>query len=163
MGENRSMYQKPVKKTDMASMFPLISPIISQGRTVKIKVTGYSMYPLVSSRRDSVLLGKCDRLKNGDVPLFRRPDGHFVLHRIVGKKDGAYVLMGDYETKKEYPVYPEQIVAVAKGFYRKDRYWPCNGFRFRLYSLVWRHTVWMRPLLLKVIAFIADLKPKRKV
>ena len=51
-------YKKPVKQTDMAALFPLIAPIIEQGGAVKIKVTGYSMYPLVSSRRDSVLLAR---------------------------------------------------------------------------------------------------------
>ena len=160
--QNERGYQKPVKKTDMASLYPFIAPIISQGGTVKIKVTGYSMYPLVSSRRDSVLLGKCGKLKIGDVPLFQREDGSFVLHRIVGKKNGAYVLMGDYETKKEYPVYPDRIVAVAKGFYRKDSFWSCESFRYKLYSAFWRRTVFIRPFMLKCLAILADVKSKRK-
>lgn len=144
----------------MEHLYPLIAPIIRQGGTVKMKVTGYSMYPLVSSRRDSVLLGKCGKLKIGDVPLFQRKDGSFVLHRIVGAKDGAYMLMGDYETKREYPVYPHQIVAVAKGFYRKDRFWPCDGFRYKLYSTFWRKTACIRPFLLRCIAAFVRYKTK---
>ena len=152
MALNQNGYEKPVKKTDMASLYPLIAPIINQGGAVKIKVTGYSMYPLVSSRRDSVLLGKCGKLKIGDVPLFQRPDGSFILHRIVGKKNGAFYVMGDYETKKEYPVYPSQIVAVAKGFYRKNKFWSCDSFSYKLYSAFWRKTVSIRPFLLKRLA-----------
>lgn len=152
MTTNTGNYKKPVKKTDMKTLYPLIEPIIKQGGTVKIKVTGYSMYPLVSSRRDSVLLGKCVKPKIGDVPLFRRKDGSYILHRIVGKKNGAFYTMGDYETQREYPVYPEQIVAVAKGFYRKDRFWSCDSFTYKLYSALWRKTVFVRPFLLKRLA-----------
>lgn len=152
MALNQNDYERPIKQTDMASLYPLIAPIINEGGTVKIKVTGYSMYPLVSSRRDSVLLGKCGKLKIGDVPLFRRSDGSFILHRIVGKKNGAFYVMGDYETNKEYPVYPSQIVAVAKGFYRKDKFWDCNSFPYKLYSIIWRKTVFLRPFVLQCLA-----------
>ena len=90
MDEQKRTYKTPVKKTDMASLYALIAPVIKQNGTVKIKVAGFSMYPLLASRRDSVLLGKAHKMKVGDVPLFQREDGSFILHRIVGKKDGAF-------------------------------------------------------------------------
>lgn len=154
-------YQKPVKKTDADSMLSMIAPLIENGKTVKLTVTGYSMYPLVTSRRDAVLLAKCETLKIGDVPLFKRPDGSFILHRIIGKKNGAYKLLGDYETKPEYPVYPEQVVAVAKGFYRKDRFISCDSFGYKMYHFVWRLLRPIRPLLLTLLAKLAYLKGKK--
>lgn len=155
---NKRDYETPIKKTDMQSLYPLIADVIEQGNAVKMKVTGFSMYPLLVSRRDSVLLAKAGRLHIGDIPLFRREDGSFVLHRIVGEKDGAYYVMGDYETKKEYPVYKNDIMAVAKGFYRKGKFWPCDGFRYRLYSAIWQRTVWMRPFLLRCISLYSKIK-----
>ncbi len=160
MGENS--YKKPVKKTDMASLYELIAPVIEDGDTVKINVSGYSMYPLVVSRRDRVLLGKVEQLKIGDVPLFRREDGSFILHRIVKIKDGAYAMMGDYETKEEYPIYPSQIVAVAKGFYRKEKFISCESAIYRLYSFVWRHTLCIRVPILKLLAKMVSFKTKNK-
>ena len=119
-------------------MMALVLPMIEAGKTVKITVTGFSMYPLVSSRRDAVLLAKPDDIKVGDVPLFVREDGSYILHRLVGEKDGAFIAMGDYETKEEYPVYRENIVAKAVGFYRKGRYIDCKSRMYRAYSFVWR-------------------------
>ena len=156
-----STYQKPVKKADADKVLSMIAPLIESGKTVKLTVTGYSMYPLVSSRRDAVLLEKCEKLKVGDVPLFQRPDGTYILHRIVGKKNGAFCLLGDYETNIEYPVYPEQVIAVAKGFYRKDRFISCESFGYRAYSLVWRLLRPIRPVLLRPIVKLAHIKGKR--
>lgn len=129
----------------------LVLPMIEQGKTVKITVTGFSMYPLVSSRRDAVLLAKAEEIKVGDVPLFVRKDGSYILHRVVGEKDGAFVAMGDYETKKEYPVYREDIVAKAVGFYRKGRYIDCESAGYRVYSFLWRKTACIRPFLLRTM------------
>lgn len=149
-----------VKQTDMETMFPLIEATIASGGSVKLKVSGYSMYPLVASRRDSVLLTKADNIKVGDVPLYKRDDGSYILHRIVGKKDGAFYTMGDYETKKEYPVYPEQIVAKASGFYRKEKFIDCNSKRYKLYKIFWTHTLFLRPLLLNLIADMGKNKKR---
>ncbi len=163
MIDEKRAYQPPVKKTDMGALYPLIEPIISRGGTVKMKVTGYSMYPLVGSRRDSVLLGKADQLRIGDVSLFQRSDGSFILHRIVGEKDGAFYFCGDYETKKEYPVYPNQIVAVAKGFYRNERFISCDSFLYKLYCIFWRGTFRIRPFLLRSLAVYTSRKNAKRI
>ncbi len=157
-----TIYRKPIKKTDMETMLFMIAPILDEGKSVKITVTGFSMYPLVSSRRDAVLLKKCGVLKKGDVPLIRRADGSYILHRIVKEKNGAFAVMGDYETKAEYPVYREQAVAVAEGFYRKGKYISCRGWVYRLYCFFWMRTRCIRPFLLKSMAILANRKSKMK-
>ena len=157
-----SAYQKPVKKTDAQTLMALALPMIEQGKTVKITVTGYSMYPLVTNRRDAVLLAKAEDVKVGDVPLFVRKDGSYILHRLVGKKDGAFVAMGDYETKPEYPIYRENVVAKAVGFYRKGRYIDCKSIRYRIYSFLWRRTARIRPFLLRTIGKIVILRKQTR-
>ena len=149
-----------ITHTDMDTMFPLIEATIASGSSVNLKISGYSMYPLVVSRRDSVLLVKADSIKVGDVPLYKRSDGSYILHRIVGKKHGAFVTMGDYETKKEYPVNPEQIVAKAAGFYRKEKFIDCKSAFYRLYKFFWTHTLFLRPFLLNCIADIGKNKKR---
>jgi len=152
-----------IVKTDMKTMYPVIESVVSSGGSIKIKVTGFSMYPLVSSRRDSVVLTKAGKLKKGDVPFYRRSDGSYILHRIVGVKDGAFKTRGDYELKTEFPVYPEQVVAVAKGFYRNEKYISCDSLGYKLYKLFWMNTVWLRPRILKAISILTKkLKKKKK-
>ena len=157
-----NQYQKPIKKTEAQTLMAMALPMIEAGKQVKLTVTGFSMYPLVSSRRDAVLLAKADTLSVGDVPLFQRADGSYILHRIVAKKDGAFAAMGDYETEREYPVKEEQVVAKAIGFYRKGTYIDCKSFSYRAYSFFWRKTAFMRPFLLKTMAKMARRKEKRK-
>lgn len=151
-----------IKQTDMNTLYPIIEEAISRGKDIKIKISGYSMFPLVASRRDSVVLTKAEKIKKGDVPFFRREDGSFILHRVVGIKNGAYKMRGDFELKIEYPVYPEQVVAVAKGFYRKDRYIACDSFLYKLYKTIWMNTALVRTIMLKIIAIIAIKKRKKK-
>ncbi len=141
-----------IKKTDMEILFPLIEENIKQGKDVRIKVTGYSMYPMVASLRDSVVLTMPKELRRGDIPLFKRNDGKYILHRIVGIKNGAYKIRGDYEQKIEYPVYPEQVIAVVNGFYRNNKYISCDNIKYKLYKAFWMNTAFFRPLFLKILA-----------
>lgn len=150
-----------IKKTDIQTLFPLIEENINNGSDVRIKVTGYSMYPLVCSYRDSVVLTKPKKIKCGDVPFFKRADGSYILHRIVGVKGGAYKIRGDFEMKIEYPVYPEQIVAVAKGFYRNGKYISCESLVYKLYKAFWMNTVFLRPLMLKILAIRNEKNDKK--
>lgn len=51
------------------------------------------MYPMLRNGEDVVVLKKPEgRLKYLDVALYRRSNGDFVLHRVVGfDKDGKYI------------------------------------------------------------------------
>ncbi len=147
--------------TEADILFSVVEETVANGGSIKIKIAGYSMYPLVTSRRDSVLLTKADKIKKGDVPLIKRDDGSFVLHRVVGIKDGYFKLRGDYEQKCEYPVNPEQVIAVAKGFYRKEKFISCDSFLYKLYSFFWMNTIAIRPVILKLMGKSADIKDKR--
>lgn len=151
-----------IKTTEADVLFSFVEESVKNGGSVKIKIAGYSMYPLVTSRRDSVLLTKADKIKKGDVPLVKRDDGSFVLHRVVGIKAGCFMLRGDYEQKIEYPINPNQVIAVAKAFYRKEKYIDCNSFLYKLYTFFWMNTIAVRPVILKLMGKGADIKDKRK-
>lgn len=147
--------------TDSEVLFSVVEETVKNGGSIKMKIAGYSMYPLVTSRRDSVLLTKADKIKKGDVPLIKRDDGTFVLHRVVGIKNGYFKLRGDYEQKIEYPVNPKQAIAVAKGFYRKEKFISCDAFLYKLYTFFWMNTVAIRPVILKIVGKSAQIKDKR--
>lgn len=148
--------------TEADVLFSVVEETVKNGGSIKIKIAGYSMYPLVTSRRDSVLLTEAEKIKKGDVPLIKREDGSYVLHRVVGIKNGALMLRGDYEQKTEYPVNPERVMAMAKGFYRKEKYIDCNSFLYKLYTFFWMNTVAIRPVILKFMGKSANIKDNRK-
>ena len=77
--------------------------LAEQGFYVSTTV-GCSMRPMLRNRRDRVIVLPIgdERLKKYDLPLYRRPDGKYILHRIIGVRDGEYVIRGDNTYAKEY-------------------------------------------------------------
>ena len=80
----------------LKDLWPIIEEKLENGGEVTINPGGISMKPLVVAGRDSVILEKAPKaLKKYDVALYKRKNGQFVLHRVVGIKNGAYVMCGD--------------------------------------------------------------------
>lgn len=101
---------------------------------------GKSMWPMLRNRRDRVILrplAKGERLSRLDLPLYRRPDGLYVLHRVIGVRDGHYIIRGDNTYEKEI-VPDEWIVGVMAEFYRKDRHVKAGDRGYRFYAGLWQ-------------------------
>lgn len=71
--------------------------ITEQGKLVYTNV-GDSMYPLIKPRDLLVIEAVKKPLKVGDVPLYKRDSGQYVLHRIVEIDSGEYSTKGDNRT-----------------------------------------------------------------
>ncbi len=96
--------------------------LLEEGKTVQIKPQGGSMYPMFLPGRDFAVIKKAnpDRLKRGDVVLYRRGTEILVLHRIWKiTKEGVF-LVGDNQTCIEGPLNTVQIIGVLVSFLRKD-------------------------------------------
>ncbi len=143
--------ERRVVLTRLHELSPVMVECMEAGSEVVLIVTGNSMRPFLASGRDQVVLKKCDAttLQVGDVPLYRRADGQFVLHRIVDLGASTYTMCGDAQTEKEYGVPSNRIVAVAVGFHRKGKYVACTAFWYRVYVRVWMVLRPLRPVLLR--------------
>ena len=131
----------------MAELWPIMEDSFRQGLTVTLGVTGNSMLPLFRHGRDSVILSPCnpETLKRGAVPLYRRPDGQFILHRILRVKKDTYTLAGDAQTELETGLPKTCVLAVMTGFVRKGKTVSCRHPLYRLYSTVWMLVRPLRP------------------
>lgn len=127
------------KRVAMSEISPLMIEILQNGGEVIFTITGCSMLPMLYHRRDKVRLVKPQQmpLKKYDIPLFTRQDGKYILHRIVEVKAEGYVVIGDNQCVKEYPVLPLQILGVVKGFWRNGKYSSCDDFGYRVYCRLW--------------------------
>ena len=93
---------------------PFIEEAFNRNTTFKISITGTSMNPLLYAKRDFVFIKKpMFPLEVGDIPLYKRADGHFVLHRVVGVDDKGYVMCGDNQFILEYGITDKDIVGVV--------------------------------------------------
>ena len=119
---------------------PIIREVTESGGEIRIFPKGTSMLPLLRQGKDSVVLVKADgALSRGDVPLYKRDDGQYVLHRIVKvEKDGTYTMCGDNQTALERGIRQEQIIAALSAIYRKDKRVEKSALSYRLYVLLWR-------------------------
>ena len=98
---------------------------------------GPSMQPLLRAHRDAAVLVALTRpLKKYDVILYRRHNGRYVLHRIIGVREDGFVLCGDAQWRKEYGVTNEMVVGVMEGFFRDETYHSCNEIFYRIYSVL---------------------------
>lgn len=125
---------------------------------------GTSMMPLLRQRKDLIHLVKSQgRLKKYDVPLFKRGNGQYVLHRVVRVEPDSYVLCGDNQIYKEKGVTDDQVIGVMEGITRNGRYIPVTSLKYRLYVRVWCGTYWLRWLLFRIRSGFRYLLRKKKI
>ena len=86
----------PEHNVSLEQVLPLIQECLAAGQDVSFTPRGISMQPMLRNGQDSVVLSPVNKpLKKYDLPLYRRPDGQFVLHRIVAVTGGQPVYEGD--------------------------------------------------------------------
>lgn len=149
------------KITDMNLLAPLIIESLKGGSEVKLTVTGNSMYPLLRSRVDTVVLVKTNKLKKYDIPFYKRENGKYILHRIVKIKNNELYIAGDNETIIEYPVKKEQVIGVVSGFYRNGIYFSVKNPLYKIYSFVWCKVIPNRYIILKFLIKLRQLTRKK--
>ena len=118
-------------------------------------ITGTSMLPLLKEGRDRVELKPyChERLKKGDVVLYKKNDGTLVLHRIIKTENGEFfTVLGDHQFKNAERVNKNQIIAVARGFFIKGRYVNEKTRWYRLYKKIWLCNLNVRRIILAVLS-----------
>ena len=127
----------------MRALSPLICEIVASGGTAELTVTGRSMEPMLHDRQSRVRLAAApERLARGDVALYRRGNGQFVLHRVAARREDAYDFCGDAQWTLERGLRREQILAVVTEFQRDRRWRPVQSAAYGLY---WRALLAARP------------------
>ena len=128
----------------MSALTPLMEEILTSGGTVELTVTGRSMEPMLHDGVSRVRLAAPRKLRRGDLPLYRRADGSYVLHRITAMGADGVTCCGDAQWTLERGILPENILAVTKAFDRGDGRWmSVDSVRYGVYWRVW---LALRPL-----------------
>jgi hypothetical protein len=106
------------------------------GRIIYTNV-GHSMMPLIKEGRDVMIIERPEgRLKKYDIPLYVRPSGQYVLHRILEVREGSYVISGDNCSTRE-AVSDEQIIGVLTGIIRRGRTLSLDRLSYKIYTHLW--------------------------
>lgn len=121
-------------------LIPEIKKLIDQGHTTTFKVKGFSMRLFLENDRDKVILAPVlGPLKKYDVILAEIKPGIYVLHRIIRINGNEIILQGDGNIGTIEKCTLQNVIGIAKGFYRKDRSHPdmVTGLKWRIYSKIW--------------------------
>lgn len=144
----------------MESLAEIISLQLDTGGKANLTVTGSSMLPMLHDRKDSVTLVPADgKQQKGDVILYRRENGRYILHRIIDADQDGYICCGDNQAVKE-PVSRERVIAVVDGFTRKGRVYTTAAAGYRLYTALWVGLFPLRPYYIKLRRRIGRLRRK---
>jgi len=149
---------------NISSSFPIdIEQLLTDGKTIKIKPQGYSMYPLFVPGRDEACIERTDfsSLKRGDVILYRRDKSILVLHRIWKITDNSFYMVGDNQTEIEGPLRADQVRGKLIGFVRNGKFVTVNNPFYRFLSGLWLFLRPLRPCAWKLTACMRKLRYKR--
>lgn len=135
---------------------PCAEKILECGKELAIPVSGGSMRPFLVGGRDYVMLAECRgrKMRSGDVVLYRRADGKYILHRICRRKDREYYMAGDGQNVMEGPVFESQIQAVAVKFLRKGKWEEPGEFPDWFFRHIWIHIFPLREVVFRLMRIL---------
>lgn len=150
------------KLVSIDEIAPIMKEQMEYGGKVVFTPKGNSMLPLFRSNMDTVTLTKPKfPLKKYSIVFYQRKNGKYVLHRIVGRRGQYYVMRGDNQYLNENNITQDQIIAVVSEFRRGEKSYSITNKTYKLYSLFWINTVYIR-MCYKILRRTAG-KIKRKV
>lgn len=121
-------------------LMPLFMEQFATGHCVRFMPNGISMLPMLRQGIDSVVLSPLpEQLKKYDLPLYRRDDGKYVLHRII-KTGQTYTCIGDNTFEKETGLRQDQMLGLVTAFYRGDREISVKHPGYLLYCRLWHYS-----------------------
>lgn len=120
-----------------------IVQLLSEGREVVMTPKGISMLPFIRGEVDRVKLQRPDRLEVGDIVLAHF-GGIYVIHRIITINGDNVVLMGDGNLHTEQGKRSDVVGLVTEIIKPNNRQLKPGK------AWLWRHTLPLRPYLLKL-------------
>lgn len=153
-----TMNNSRAKTTDSALSYD-VEQLLKEGNIIKIQPQGYSMYPLFIPGRDEALIEQvpCQKLRRGDVVLYRRDHGILVIHRICRIDDNGFYMVGDNQSEIEGPLRPDQIRGRMIGFIRNEKKYSVKNPIYRFFSGLWLILLPLRPFCFRISAGMKKL------
>ena len=118
-------------------------------------ISGNSMSPFLVHGRDTVYLSRpSGPIKKGDVVLYRRDNGAYILHRVHKVEKDSFTMTGDAQTYLEKGIRPDQIIAVMTSALRKGKRQQAGCFWWDFFEKIWPRMLYLRPVAVKIYTFI---------
>ena len=134
---------------------PKLLALLEDAEFVPLVISGNSMSPFLRHGRDTVFLSRVtEPLKRGDMILYRRDSGAYILHRIYAENDGCYQLVGDGQCGLEPGIRPEQILAVVTAVRRKGKLLQKGSLLWDFFEHTWLALLPVRPAVFRLYGWL---------
>lgn len=133
--------------------------LATQGKIIHTNV-GDSMMPLLREGKDLMVIeprpeGRCKRY---DAVLYKRPNGKYVMHRILKVRKDDYVLCGDNRWMREFGVKDEWIIGILTAVIRDGKTIPVTDRRYQRYVHLRCDFYWIRAFILRAKGVLRKFK-----
>lgn len=139
------------KIINTAELMAVYRELVESGKEVKVAVSGHSMEPFLKEGRDSVILIKCTQPEKGDVVMYKRENGRYILHRVVKVSGDKCFFAGDEQTFVEGPLDKSVVFAKACEVKRKGKTLKKGDFIWEFFEHTWLFMLPIRRFLLKLM------------
>lgn len=114
----------------------IFEEILARDGRLVYRTRGVSMKPMLYQNRDLVCIKVPEGpLKKYDVALYKRGKS-YVLHRVVGVRDGYYLIRGDNTYTLEH-VQNDAVIGVVESFVRDGKRHSVTDPGYRIYVRFW--------------------------
>ena len=134
--------------------------VLVSGKPLLHFTVGDSMEPLLYNRDTQVLIERVSddtQLKAGELPLYRRSTGQYVMHRIIKADSDCYYTRGDNRCGLER-IPKKWVIGVVTEIYRKDKHIHVADSGYRMYVTVWNLIYPLRWLIYRLRRMIHKIK-----
>ena len=139
---------------DPQDLIPQLLELLDETDTVPLLISGNSMSPFLIHGRDAVYLSKItEPPQRGDMILYRRDNGRFVLHRVYEAGE-TFTMVGDAQTLLEKGIRPEQMLAKVTAVTRKGKLLKKGSFWWDFFEKIWLNMIPLRPAALKLYGLL---------
>lgn len=127
------------------AFYPLILEAFEKDQTFSFPIKGISMQPLFHTD-DLIEIAKFDSVHVGDIFLYRRENGQFVVHRVRRIKNEEYTFVGDHQAVEEPGILSSQLIGKVISYKKqgKDKQYLLKGMRYRIYRFLVRSKLFRR-------------------
>ena len=146
-----------VKVVPADMMVEHIQELLKETDNVPLIISGNSMSPFLVHGRDTVYLSRIENtLKRGDMVLYRRENGAYILHRIYKVNEMGCDMIGDAHSIVEPNIGFDNILAIVTAVKRKGKFLRHGSFWWLFFEKVWIRMIRIRPFCVKFYTKLAD-------
>lgn len=143
--------EQKTRKVDTALLLEEYRTLLETVDQLPLLISGNSMLPFLVHGRDTVYLTKADRpLRRGDIVLYRRQSGAYILHRVCAVEEETFSAIGDAQMEIEHGIAKQQMIAVVCAADRKGKRQAPGCFWWEFFAKIWIRIIPARPMLMRI-------------